>query len=336
MDNVSTIEHLVSTLGNSTTLITEVDNYVFIDLDRLVNRKYQFTSLPEFMYNIGKYQHSILVFLSRDGANLVMSGAQEIITFVVESLNLNSTTCYLYGYVDNITVANTTKIPRSSIQVWASQIYNNIKDLSLAGVGFDKKFAGLFGRHDLYRLKICKHLHSNYINDSIISYNSPVAEWSWDFSEEFKADIAWAKRHCPILLDFDPNDWVSFNDSLNQIAKHYQNYFIEIVAETDPLSNTFFTEKSLKNFYLGKPFILFAGAGSLANLHTAGFKTFSPFIDESYDNILSPHVRLQAVLKEIDRLAKMTLIELQDLHIQLAPIYQHNRTIYKGMLFENN
>ena len=66
------------------------------------------------------------------------------------------------------------------------------------------------------------------------------------------------------------------------------------------------TEKSLRPSACGKPFMLAATAGSLQYLRSYGFKTFSGLIDESYDLIVEPHLRLQSIAQEMQRISQLS------------------------------
>ena len=118
---------------------------------------------------------------------------------------------------------------------------------------------------------------------------------------------------------------VLFQDAMRDIQQHYQSYFLEIVAETNTYSNRFFTEKTVKNFHLGKPFLLLNGQNSLAHLQSLGFQTFSPWIDESYDTVSDINLRLATILTEVDRLAAIPLADLQQMHTEMMPVFEHNR-----------
>ena len=67
-----------------------------------------------------------------------------------------------------------------------------------------------------------------------------------------------------------------------------------------------------------------SGQYSLQELHRRGFKTFSPWIDESYDNIGCPNKRLQAIFKEIDRLADLSIAKVNQLRNEMLPTFEHN------------
>lgn len=322
--NTHQINQLISNLKFDDSL-TAIEQYVFVNLDWLTNRDYQSQGVNEVIFSAGQYPDNIFVFLVRDGVNCRLTGLNFVIETIIKNLGLTTETCYIYGYED-LQIANATFIELDIVQMWCSLIYQQLKEWQTNIKPCKKKFAALFGRHDLYRLKLVKYLHENYYDQSILSYNSKFGTWNQRFAARFSDDSSWYQKNCPILLDFDGSDgWVPYQHSLQKITSHVHDYFLEIVCETDIYSNKFFTEKSLKNFFLKKPFILMSGQHSLKELHNRGFKTFSPWIDESYDNIGCPNKRLQAIFKEIDRLSNFSIEKLNQLCIKMLPTFEHNR-----------
>ncbi len=325
--NTQIIKNIISN-SNFENMITEIGDCVFVNLDHFTNRLYQSQGVNEFLYSIGGYKNRILIFLIRDGVNCRITGIREIIKKVIADLNLTKETCYIYGY-DNLELENITFIDMGALLMWAAMSYKKIKDLPQSTNQFQKKFAALYGRHDIYRLKIFRHLYNNYKDESVLAFNSIGGQYSPRFTKEFEDDINWYHTNCPVLLDFEQaNNWVSYEESLKTIGLHYNNYFIEIVAETDFYTNKFYTEKTLKNFYLGKPFLLWSGPHSLFRLREAGFQTFSPYINESYDSIQNTKERFDAILKEIDRLAQLSLEQLQEIQIKLSERLLFNRDFF--------
>lgn len=327
--NTNEINEMISTISSDNKVIYENENFCLIDLDRLTNREYQSQGVDELLYILGQRRGKVFIFFCGDGVNCNLTGLSYVIAELVSNLNLTAKDCYISSY-ENLNIPNTTFVELDVIHTWCNQIYQYIKSLQLSSYNFNKKFAALFGRHTLYRLKFFKYLFENYSNDSLLSYNSRFGNWSERFVETFfKDDKIWFEKNCPKLLDFETSrGWVPYQESLQLIGKHYQSYFIEIVCETDPHLNRFFTEKTLKNFYLGKPFLLFSGYQSLAYLQSRGFKTFAPLIDESYDQIKCPYSRFSAIVNEIDRLASLSYSDLAHIYQQFQPIFEHNRQNY--------
>ena len=66
-----------------------------------------------------------------------------------------------------------------------------------------------------------------------------------------------------------------------------------------------FTEKILRAIACGHPFIVANGQGSLTTLKKYGFKTFEPWIDETYDTVPGHQDRMDLIIKELDRIAHL-------------------------------
>ena len=62
------------------------------------------------------------------------------------------------------------------------------------------------------------------------------------------------------------------------------------------------TEKTLRPLACGHPFLLVNGHGALEKIRSYGFKTFHPFLDESYDLEPDRDKRMAMVIAEIDRI----------------------------------
>ena len=115
----------------------------------------------------------------------------------------------------------------------------------------------------------------------------------------------------------------------------YNSIGVEVVLET--LFDDFrwhLTEKTLRPIACGKPFILMATPGSLQYLKNYGFETFDDLIDESYDLILNSRERLDAVVKEIKRIASLDAATKQVLYTELHEIALRNKQRFFNGLFD--
>jgi len=107
----------------------------------------------------------------------------------------------------------------------------------------------------------------------------------------------------------------------------YAQTSIEVVLET-VFDDTkwHLTEKALRPIACGHPFILVSTPGILQYLKRYGFQTFHKYLDESYDAIADPVERLEAVVKLMQSLAKLSAKEKQQLYANLAPICKYNKS----------
>lgn len=114
--------------------------------------------------------------------------------------------------------------------------------------------------------------------------------------------------------------------SADYCAIDYQCTNIEVVLETlfddDRLH---LTEKILRPIACAQPFILAATAGSLEYLRSYGFETFGDLIDESYDSVLDPVKRLQAICAEMKKISHLSVEQKTQLFNNMKQIALRNQ-----------
>lgn len=115
------------------------------------------------------------------------------------------------------------------------------------------------------------------------------------------------------------------NTSPSSNAEYFRSTFCHIVTETLFYDSTVhLTEKSFRPIVNRRPFILAGPPGSLAYLRSYGFKTFSDFWDESYDQETDPHKRLDLIQKLIADLNKLDLDQMESLLKKMNDVLSHN------------
>jgi hypothetical protein len=84
------------------------------------------------------------------------------------------------------------------------------------------------------------------------------------------------------------------------------------------------TEKIFKSIISFQPFIFATKNGILKLMRDLGYKTFEPFIDESYDNEEDDEKRLLMIYDEIKKLCNMTKEEIHNWYWSMEEILIHN------------
>jgi hypothetical protein len=115
----------------------------------------------------------------------------------------------------------------------------------------------------------------------------------------------------------------------NGDVTQFLSYF-EIVTETYFCAgdNLFLTEKIMRPIVRLQPFMCLGPPHMLREMRRLGFKTFSPWIDESYDEVVDPIARMEAIFREIDRLCAMPLDDIHRIYCELWPVISHNYDRY--------
>lgn len=167
-----------------------------------------------------------------------------------------------------------------------------------------KRFAYFMGRRTYTRGRMLYDLFKEFPNQVLFSVMKTVnPQWSesaagWFAESELTEFLTWFDQANLGSLD---SHWVrdQFGPgaTTNQdLLKFYNQFEIEIVAETYCVGTTFFpTEKTIRPIMAARPFLIQGPKNFLTNLRFMGFKTYSDYWDESYDKLEGP-ARWQSIL----------------------------------------
>jgi hypothetical protein len=146
------------------------------------------------------------------------------------------------------------------------------------------------------------------------------------------------KSMFPLKLNIDSTHNKNFLD--NDDIKYFEDSYFSLVSETfffDYNKNEqrnrnedaiFLSEKTFKPIAMKHPFIIVSRPKTLSYLRGMGYKTFSPFINESYDDIEDDYTRLYVIVTEIKRLANQTPEQWIDWQKGIRDIVEHNYNIF--------
>ena len=117
----------------------------------------------------------------------------------------------------------------------------------------------------------------------------------------------------------------------------YQHHPVNLITETLAFdSSVFFSEKIWKPMLMRQVFLLWAAPQYLKWMRSLGFKTFGPYIDEEYDDILDDMDRADAIARECKRLVSLPQEEFDQLLIRCRPIVEHNQRLVTSREFMEN
>lgn len=102
---------------------------------------------------------------------------------------------------------------------------------------------------------------------------------------------------------------------------------------------SFFTEKTIKCLFTGMPFLVFGLPNHLRSLReTYGFKTYNELWDESYDSIIDPYQRAEAIVNLINQLESFDWVsartKLQEIMYYNFRNLLHLREVYTKQTVE--
>jgi len=187
-----------------------------------------------------------------------------------------------------------------------------------------------------YRLKLLSKLKSQDIaKKSNIFFNEcdagkhycdyKIENKHWELTEQEKNNIK--KINYISNQNSDPALSAAYNPD------NYKESAIDVVLETVfDQQKIHLTEKILRPIACGKPFILISEKGSLDYLKYYGFKTFDNLIDESYDQIDDPKMRMDKIINTMKNISQLTKGEKNKLYLKMHEIAVFN----KNWFFSND
>lgn len=121
------------------------------------------------------------------------------------------------------------------------------------------------------------------------------------------------------------------NHAMDLNVDFYRQYPVNLVTETLYFTWSAFTsEKIWKPMVVGQIFVVMASPYYLQGLRDLGFRTFEPYVDESYDHITDHVHRAEAVAETMKSLCLLSDDEFQKLLEKCKPILEHNRRLVMG------
>jgi hypothetical protein len=187
-----------------------------------------------------------------------------------------------------------------------------------------------------YRLKFLEMLIENNLDHvsqtGIMHNNSDGAHFlDYEFSNpKFKLND-------PQLINCIPINTVSSASSADYDYTDIISTQISVVLETvfDD-SRIHLTEKTLRPIACGHPFILAAGTGALDYIRSYGFKTFSPWIDESYDQEPDSLIRMEKIIKSMQQIQNLQGQDREDFNHAIKNIAEFNKQHFFSNEFFNS
>jgi len=185
----------------------------------------------------------------------------------------------------------------------------------------------------LSKLHKLGHLFTDNISwDNKLYHQNVVDEFlKHDSNYELANIIKTTSRHLDIQ-DLNKIAGYGFEDKniyLNSyISLVSESMFFQIREEGDTyveFPTGYLSEKIWKPIGHCQPFILAGPAHSLEYLKSMGYKTFAPFIDESYDNETEDFKRLEMILIEVEKFANKTKEEKDQFLNNVKDICKYNQ-----------
>lgn len=139
-------------------------------------------------------------------------------------------------------------------------------------------------------------------------------------------------------LYLDSEDLITNKAMLDASTNYlYNETYFSVVTETFFFNRErpddygrFLSEKTFKPVAMRHPFIIVSTPNFLVKFKELGYKSFSPWINEDYDNEPDDALRMMKIVREIERLSNLTQEELEDFLVAMRDICEHNYQLLKN------
>ena len=237
------------------------------------------------------------------------------------------------------------------VQIVKPQKFFNITDQNYQQYHIwnkNKIFGCLYNRPLWHRIGIAAEMHTKHNNISVINFRSdphdPDQQQLFEIQQMFEQapqsleNFCQASHNWPVQLEstdsYTPGN--TTNAHIDQLAKFYPEFMIDLVAETWTQGRCFFpTEKTVRPMLLKKPMIVMGSRDYLDYLHQMGFQTFNDFWDENYDGFADGN-RYAKILELIDCLAKLPVDKLYRMYQDMQSILDHNYNLLMTKTYTTN
>lgn len=316
-------------------------NNPYIRIGGWDDNRYWFLNKPEISDDI------VQQIMSSDNAFFIACDEFEVTTTVFDYLiNIGVPRNKIVRASENADLDGTyywSSAPEMGLKI---QITKFSKFDTLEKKTYDKKFLSFNRRWRLHRPCIVGLLKAKGLLDhGLVSLGKSDDHMSWDIVFDTIVKILEPDQHLQELfvknkkmissipelyLDttdlITPKDRIVGNVDIKKLINLYQQTYFSVVTETYFFENPgrFLTEKTFKPIAFKHPFILMAQPNSLELIKRLGYKTFHPYINESYDTELDNMKRLRLILDEIERLSTMSNSQVDEFISNVKEITNFN------------
>ena len=227
---------------------------------------------------------------------------------------------------------------------------------------YDKKFLSFNGLFRLHRGALVMLLGAkNLLDKGLISYNVKKVNDGQDRApnvlESLFHSFIYNKEIVDLLeenkerlkdlhrIDLESQEsdqYHAFHLTPNH-CEFYENTYFSVVTETsfpfNRVNNHYDTatdvgrilsEKIFKTISMRHPFIIVTNPGALSLLRDIGYKTFHPLIDETYDKVKDPGIRMMMIINEIEKLCELEGEALTHFLTKAKEICDYNYSVMKN------
>ena len=181
-----------------------------------------------------------------------------------------------------------------------------------------------------HRVKLVLSLdRNNLLDKGYVSFANNISDWDWK-DMVTKSERESLEKKMPLVIDRKDLSDAKYSYEKFEVKYYLDSYFQIATGNnfTDFDDQLIFSEKIWKPITNFQPFIYLDDVGALKKLREYGFKTFSPFIDESYDNVIDTEERFVMIEDEINKLCSKPIEEIDEWYWSIEETLKHNYYLF--------
>lgn len=298
------------------------------------NEKIGFSCISsKFLRDVREGRAKIVIYHIMEGySGMTNNRDLEIINKWIKDARLpDSRVYYIHGNlkVDEISLTRGYKFKCIGVSTFDNWLDNNKVPPYSANfyINDDKHLFLSYNRNQReHRIAFCSALLENDLLDK------GKVSAGWFDLDIHKGAHAWATKLYDIVpIEIDKT--IDYNLANDITVPNFESTFVSVVTETHVDEGILFlSEKTWKPIFMGHPFIIFGNPGTLKKLKELGFKTFSDWWDESYDDELDTTERLYKIIDILNYLKTLSNDDLYGIREQMKETLEWNQHIYREMV----
>jgi|TARA_B110000240_G_C13474607_1_gene442437 hypothetical protein len=177
-----------------------------------------------------------------------------------------------------------------------------------------------------HRVKLVVSLDKhNLLDKGYVSFANKITDWDWKKMVTKEEQLS-LEKEMPLVIDNPDLSLCKHSYDVFDVRYFLDSYFQIVTGNnfTDWTDQLIFSEKIWKPITNLQPFIYLDDVGALKKLHEYGFKTFEPFIDESYDRVYNTEERFSMIEGEIIKLCNKPIEEIHEWYWSIEDVIKHN------------
>ena len=281
--------------------------------------------------------NTAIINIDNEGSDLEKLGLYRLLDNICSTFNINRSTITIQ--TRNQLESHCEYVIKKYPPLYIMEGQKFLKENPTVPKNLNNYFGIFIGRSSWQRLILASHLYNSYKDKLSITYhydnkldyhrahmglNELAVKISPGNAVELTSQLL---NNLPIKNDV-VDQYPILSPAHFAIGKIYHEFFAEVVCETFCEGTTFYpTEKTWRPIMFLTPFMIQGPVNYLANLRQLGFKTFSNYWDESYDEDGGMD-GIQCIQRNIDMLSKQSIDKLNLMYNDMLPLLTHNQQVF--------